>query len=111
MNLHVKKLMTLPSRACLTRAATAILWGVPVVSAPKLSPHSSPHMSLRLAAPTLRSTARLVARQQPMGLVKIHSCEFSYYAFILDNHVDAGKTVYISRRCKEQCRRIDQPCS
>ncbi|KAL1936348.1 hypothetical protein VTP01DRAFT_482 [Rhizomucor pusillus] len=30
-------------------------------------------MSLRLAAPTLRSTARLVARQQPMGLVKIHS--------------------------------------
>lgn len=33
-------------------------------------------MSLRLAAPTLRSTARLmVARQQPMGLVKIHSCK------------------------------------
>ncbi|KAG2217548.1 hypothetical protein INT45_005434 [Circinella minor] len=30
-------------------------------------------MSLRLATPTLRSTARLLARQQPMGLVKIHS--------------------------------------
>ncbi|KAI8333636.1 CybS-domain-containing protein [Chlamydoabsidia padenii] len=30
-------------------------------------------MSLRLATPTLRSTARLMARQQPMGLVKIHS--------------------------------------
>ncbi|ORY98632.1 CybS-domain-containing protein [Syncephalastrum racemosum] len=29
--------------------------------------------SLRLATPTLRSTARLLARQQPMGLVKIHS--------------------------------------
>ncbi|KAI8063769.1 CybS-domain-containing protein [Gongronella butleri] len=31
-------------------------------------------MSLRLASPTLRSTARMMAmRQQPMGLVKIHS--------------------------------------
>ncbi|KAI8092939.1 CybS-domain-containing protein [Halteromyces radiatus] len=30
-------------------------------------------MSLRLATPTLRSTARLLTRQQPMGLVKIHS--------------------------------------
>ncbi|ORX58867.1 hypothetical protein DM01DRAFT_1381513 [Hesseltinella vesiculosa] len=31
-------------------------------------------MSFRLATPTLRSTARLMAlRQQPMGLVKIHS--------------------------------------
>ncbi|KAI9244043.1 CybS-domain-containing protein [Phascolomyces articulosus] len=30
-------------------------------------------MSLRLATPTIRSTARLLARQQPMGLVKIHS--------------------------------------
>ncbi|KAI8144294.1 CybS-domain-containing protein [Fennellomyces sp. T-0311] len=30
-------------------------------------------MSLRLATPTIRSTARLLVRQQPMGLVKIHS--------------------------------------
>jgi hypothetical protein len=34
-------------------------------------------MALRLAAtPGLRSTARLMMRQQPMGLVKIHSCKF-----------------------------------
>jgi hypothetical protein len=34
-------------------------------------------MALRLAAtPGLRSTARLLVRQQPMGLVKIHSCKF-----------------------------------
>lgn len=33
-------------------------------------------MALRLVQnPVLRSTARLVARQQPMGLVKIHSCK------------------------------------
>ncbi|CAO3609673.1 unnamed protein product [Cunninghamella echinulata] len=31
-------------------------------------------MSIRLASPTIRSTARMMAiRQQPMGLVKIHS--------------------------------------
>ncbi|KAI8393965.1 CybS-domain-containing protein [Radiomyces spectabilis] len=30
-------------------------------------------MALRLAAPAFRSTTRLIVRQQPMGLVKIHS--------------------------------------
>ncbi|KAF7720881.1 membrane anchor subunit of succinate dehydrogenase, Sdh4 [Apophysomyces ossiformis] len=30
-------------------------------------------MALRLSTPAFRSTARLLARQQPMGLVKIHS--------------------------------------
>lgn len=37
-------------------------------------------MSLRLlAAPGLRTTTRLLARQQPMGLVKIHSCKLGNY--------------------------------
>ncbi|CAO3596905.1 unnamed protein product [Absidia cylindrospora] len=37
-------------------------------------------MALRLAAtPTLRSTARLMARQQPMAFVKIHSSVPSQY--------------------------------
>lgn len=41
-----------------------------------ISPHSlSINMSLRLATPVVRSTARALARQQPMALVKIHSCE------------------------------------
>ncbi|KAG0168716.1 membrane anchor subunit of succinate dehydrogenase, Sdh4 [Apophysomyces sp. BC1034] len=30
-------------------------------------------MALRLSTPAFRSAARIVARQQPMGLVKIHS--------------------------------------
>lgn len=39
-------------------------------------------MALRLAAtPGLRSTARLLIRQQPMGLVKIHSCKLTCLHF------------------------------
>lgn len=41
-------------------------------------------MALRLAnTPALRSTARLLVRQQPMGLVKIHSCKFQHVVPIL----------------------------
>lgn len=35
------------------------------------------NMSLRLATPVVRSTARALVRQQPMALVKIHSCEYN----------------------------------
>ena len=38
-------------------------------------PTLSLNMSLRLATPVVRSTARALVRQQPMALVKIHSCE------------------------------------
>lgn len=46
-------------------------------------------MALRLAAtPAIRSTARLLVRQQPMGLVKIHSCKFQHLVPFFFSHIN-----------------------
>lgn len=74
--------------------------------------------------PTLRRTCRSVSLLPPCAQLlalwlvsspwvwsKSIPVSFHISPLYLIIHVDAGKTVYISRRCKEQCRCIDQPCS